>query len=168
MLRVTLLGNLGGDPELRYTAKGAQMVVFNVAVNQIRKGQDGERQENTEWFRIQVTGPKADYASRFQKGNRVMVIGRLNISHYQAKTGEARTGYDVWADEVEGMGPRPRDPEALMDGDPEAAEPARAGVSSLSGAETPRPAATSGARARPANGRGQSGAGGEDLEDLPF
>ena len=97
-----------------------------------------------------------------------MVIGRLNISHYQAKTGEARIGYDVWADEVESMSPRPRDPDALMDGEGESAEPARAGVSSLSGTDAPRVAAISGARARPANGRGQSSAASEDLEDLPF
>jgi single-strand DNA-binding protein len=163
-----LLGNLGGDPELRYTAKGTQMVSFNVAVNQIRKGPDGERQESTEWFRIQVTGPKVEYVSRFVKGNRVLVVGRLNISHYTAKTGEARTGYDVWADEVESMTPRPRDPETLMEGEPEAAEPAHAGVSSLAGAGAPRAAAAGAARGRPANGRGQSTAGSEDLEDLPF
>ena len=57
MLRVTLLGNLGGEPEVRFTQKGTQFVQFSVAVNQVRLGPDGERQENTEWFRIKVVGP---------------------------------------------------------------------------------------------------------------
>ena len=45
MLRVTLLGNMGADPEVRYSATGQALVSFNVAVNQVRKGPDGERQE---------------------------------------------------------------------------------------------------------------------------
>ena len=164
MLRVTLLGNLGADPELRYTATGVAAVTFRVAVNQVRKGPDGERQENTEWFRVHVAGPRTEYAKRFTKGNRVMVAGRLSISHYQSRDGEPRTGFDVWADDIEGMSPRPRDGEG-MDSDAEGNEPALAGVSSLAGADT-----STGA---PANGRGRrAGQGGataaEELEDLPF
>ncbi|SRR6266540_1002729 len=166
MLRVTLLGNLGGDPELRYTASGSAAVTFRVAVNQIRKGPDGERQENTEWFRIHVSGPKTEYAKRFTKGNRVMVIGRLTIGHYQGRDGEQRTGYDVWAEEVENMAPRPRDTDG-MDGEAEsAAEPALAGVSSLASAEGPR---GGGESANGSRRRAQSAAPpAEDLEDLPF
>src|SRR6188768_3195304 len=107
MLRATLLGNLGADPDQRFTAKGAQFVVFNVAVNQIRRGPDGERQESTEWFRVHVNGPRAEFAQRLSRGNRVMVIGRLSISHYTSKDGEPRTGFDVYADEIEAMTPRP-------------------------------------------------------------
>ena len=158
MLRVTLLGNLGGDPELRYTATGTKMVTFNVAVNQVRKGPDGERQENTEWFRIRTTGPKAEWAQRFAKGNRVMVMGRLTISHFQGRDGEARTGYDVWADEVESVAPRPRDADAETE--TEAAEPALAGVSSMGGSGT-----TANGRRR---GTSSQSAGAEELEDLPF
>jgi single-strand DNA-binding protein len=158
MLRVTLLGNLGGDPEVRYTATGTKLVSFNVAVNQVRKGPDGERQENTEWFRCKVSGPRAEWAQRFGKGNRVMVMGRLTISHFQGRDGEQRTGYDVWADEVEGVAPRPRDAEG-MDTDSEAAEPALAGVSSVT-----KPEATNGSRRRTSGAAG----GTEDLEDLPF
>jgi single-strand DNA-binding protein len=166
MLRVTLLGNLGADPELRYTPSGTKMVTFNVAVNQVRKGPDGERQENTEWFRVRASGPRTDYVQRFTKGNRVMVIGRLTISHYQSRDGEPRTGFDVWADEVEGVTLRPRDADAL-ESDTESAEPALAGVSSIAPAEAPARAAASG------NGRAKRTAQGaapaaEDLEDLPF
>ena len=95
MLRVTLIGNMGADPELRYSQKGTQIASFNVAVNQVRRGPDGERQENTEWFRIRVGGPQTDFVQRLTKGTRVLVLGRLDISHYQSRDGEPRTGFDV-------------------------------------------------------------------------
>jgi single-strand DNA-binding protein len=163
MLRVTLLGNLGAEPEMRWTAKGTQIVAFRVAVNQVRTGPDGERQENTEWFRIQVSGRQSEFAQRLTKGSRVLVIGRLNISHFQSKDGESRTGFDVWADDVQAVSGPARPMAGEADGpeaDVEAAEPAAAGVSSrqtrANGRPSPRSASPSG--------------GGEnnDLEDLPF
>src|SRR6266567_8697572 len=99
MLRVTLLGNLGGEPEVRFSQKGTQIASFSVAVNQVRTGPDGERQENTEWFRARVFGPRGEYVARLPKGARVLVIGRLDISHFQGKDGEPRIGFDVMADE---------------------------------------------------------------------
>jgi len=160
MLRVSLLGNLGGDPEVRYTPKGTQMATFRVAVNQVRTGPDGERQENTEWFRVRATGRLSEFGQRLNKGSRVLVIGRLDISHYQAKDGETRTGFDVWADEIQAMGARPSmvGPEA----ESEALEPAMAGVSSMSGNG-------GAARGRPARAAAAAnGASSDDLEDLPF
>src|SRR5260370_42168043 len=103
MLGGSLLGNLGADPEVRYSAKGTLMVTFNVAVNQVRTGRDGERQENTEWFRIRVSGRQAEFAQRLAKGSRVLAFGRLDIGHYQSKEGESRVSYDVWADDVQSM-----------------------------------------------------------------
>jgi single-strand DNA-binding protein len=175
MLRVTLLGNLGGDPEVRFTPKGTQIVQFSVAVNQVRIGPDRERQENTEWFRVRVTGRQQEYAQRLGKGSRVLVIGRLDISHYLNKDGEPRVGYDVWADDIQSAssarsyGADMEAPEAEGDA---AGEPALAGVSSLNGA-----AAGGSGRAPASNGRARgsrSESGGaasgtsEDLEDLPF
>src|ERR1051326_5723907 len=166
MLRVSLLGNLGADPETRFSSKGTQITQFRVAVNQVRTGPGGERQENTEWFRIRVSGPRADLAGTLSEGNRVLVIGRLDISHYQSRDGEPRTGFDVWADELQAMSARgfASEPDGAYEAETDAAEPALAGVSSLSKA--------------PANGRGRSprqdgaspgpGAAAEDLEDLPF
>jgi single-strand DNA-binding protein len=164
MLRVSLLGNLGADPEIRYSQKGTQIVSFRVAVNQIRTGPDGERQENTEWFRVRCAGRMAEFTQRLTKGNRVLVCGRLDIGHYQAQTGEMRTSFDVWADEVQNVSARPTGPEAEGVSDDEA-EPAVAGVSSLSGA-----ARGNGARGRssPARGAAPAGEVAEDVEDLPF
>ena len=160
MLRVSLLGNMGADPELRYTAKGTQIASIRVAVNQVRTGPDGERQENTEWFRVRVSGPRADFVQRLSKGNRVLVIGRLDIGHYQSREGDTRTSFDVWADELQLIGPRPPlgDAEPTLDGDAEAA---------------PQPVAA--ANGNGARGRGARGAAATatesapaDLEDLPF
>ena len=93
MLRVSLLGNMGADPEVRYTAKGVQIVAIRVAVNQVRTGPDGERQENTEWFRVRVAGRQSEFVQRLSKGTRVLAIGRLDIGHYQSRDGESRTSF---------------------------------------------------------------------------
>jgi single-strand DNA-binding protein len=195
MLRVTLLGNLGADPEVRFSQKGSQLVQFRVAVNQVRTGADGERQENTEWFRIRVSGRQQEYAQRLVKGNRVLVIGKLDIGHYQSRDGEARVSYDVWADDIQTVSAPggARTYAADMDGselDADGApEPLAAGVSSLNGSgatgsanggAAPNGNASGGSSSAPP-GRGRAARGGgdaggrtpdgvrqEDLEDLPF
>jgi single-strand DNA-binding protein len=100
MLRLTVLGNLGSDAELRYTQKSTPIAQFRIAVNQVRTSGDGEREETTEWFRVNVAGRQAEYASRMQKGQRVLVAGRLQITHFERRDGTQGTGFDVWADEV--------------------------------------------------------------------
>ncbi len=152
MLRVSLLGNLGADPEQRYSQKGAPMTTFRVAVNQVRTAPDGERQENTEWFRIRAMGRLAESAQRLTKGTRVLVEGRLDIGHYQSREGEQRISYDVWADEVVNLSGRP----AGAEGEPESEEAAPA----------PRPAAAGVSNGAPP--RQRTAAPDEELEDLPF
>jgi single-strand DNA-binding protein len=172
MLRVTLTGNMGADPESRYSQKGTQIVSFSVAVNQVRRGPDGERQENTEWFRIRVAGPQTDFVQRLSKGTKVLVLGRMDISHFQGRDGEPRTGFDVWADDVQTMSGRlpGGDSDGMLDSDTEAREPVAAGVSSLADATAAR-AATNGTRSRgtprATSSPGADGAA-QDLEDLPF
>jgi single-strand DNA-binding protein len=175
MLRVTLLGNLGGDPEVRFTPKGTQIVQFSVAVNQVRIGPDRERQENTEWFRVRVSGRQQEYAQRLGKGSRVFVIGRLDISHYLNKDGEPRVGYDVWADDIQSASASnssARSYAADMEAPDADAEPALAGVSSLEGSGTAAggraPAQNGRARAARGDSGGAASGSSEDLEDLPF
>src|SRR5919201_6935286 len=103
MLRVTVMGHLGSDAEQRHTASGTAIASFRVAVNQVRTNAAGEREESTEWFRINVAGRQAEYASRLQKGQRVLVDGRLQISHFQRQDGSPGVGFDVWADEVQNV-----------------------------------------------------------------
>jgi single-strand DNA-binding protein len=161
VLRVSLLGNMGADPEVRYTAKGATMVQFRVAVNSIRNGPDGERQENTEWFRVRVSGPRTDYVQRFGKGSRVLVIGRLDIGHYQSREGDMRTSFDVWADEVQFMGQRM----SASDVTDAPAESEEAPQPVAAGANGKARRASQAAEAPSASGTATATA---DLEDLPF
>lgn len=171
MLRVTLVGNMGADPEARYTQKGTQLVSLRVAVNQVRRGPDGERQENTEWFRVSVTGRQTEYVQRLTRGTRVLVMGRLDITHFQSRDGEPRTGFDVWAEEVQAMSTRTSGGESdgMLDSDGEAPEPAAAGVSSLS-ESSPARGGANGSRPRSSSRAQTAGseARGPDLEDLPF
>jgi len=72
-----------------------------VAVNQSHTDTTtGERIESAEWFRVRAMGRLVDLAQRLTKGSRVLVIGRLNIGHYQSSEGDPRISYDVWADEI--------------------------------------------------------------------
>src|SRR5438270_13996230 len=68
MLRVTVMGNLGSDAEVRFSAKETRIASFRIAVNQVRSNTAGEREQSTEWFRINVAGRQAEYASHLQKG----------------------------------------------------------------------------------------------------
>ena len=167
MLRVTLLGNLGADPETRFSAKGTQITQFRVAINMVRTGPEGERQENTEWFRVRVSGPRSEFAKTLGKGNRVLVVGRLDIGHYQSRDGETRTSYDVWADELQSMSARGFAPEpdaGSYEADTDQAEPALAGASSVARPQANgRPRPTRQDATTPTNG-----AAAEELEDLPF
>jgi single-strand DNA-binding protein len=107
VLRVEIIGNLGQDPEQRFTSEGVAMTTISVAVNTRRRGVDGEYADRTDWFRARTMGSKAEYISRFVKGQRVLVVGRLEIGEYTAKTsGERKTAYDIWADDVVNLSPR--------------------------------------------------------------
>ena len=106
MLRVSLIGHLGADAELRSTQKGSPLVGLRVAVSQLRTGSGGQREESTEWFRVRVMGRQIESAQRLAKGARVFVAGRLDISRYQSREGEPRTTFDVWADEVQNLSSR--------------------------------------------------------------
>lgn len=179
MLRVSLLGNLGADPELKYTQKGNPMATFRVAVDQVDTTPEGERQERTEWFRVRAMGRLAESAQRLEKGMRVLVVGRLDISHFQSREGEARVGFDVWADEVVGVSPRTGGPEAGAHGETSARD-SEAGESDAQDREPvgqarrgagPTPPAPVGAAGAASVGRHSADTrapGSSDLEDLPF
>ena len=106
MLRVTVMGNLGSDAEVRFSARENRIASFRIAVNQVRTNAAGEREDSTEWFRINVMGRHAEYASHLLKGQRVLVVGRLQITHFQRQDGSAGVGFDVWADEVQNVSGR--------------------------------------------------------------
>src|SRR5260370_28754999 len=109
MLRVTLMGNLGSDPEVRQSQKGLAVAMASVAVNQVRSRPNGEREESTEWFRVRTMGRLVEIMQRLAKGTRVLVVGRLGMGNYQSSDGERRKSFDVWADDIVALG-APREP----------------------------------------------------------
>lgn len=92
---VTLIGNLGQDPELRYTAKGLAQVKFSVATTY---GKDDSKK--TTWHNCVAWGDMAEtIASEFVKGSRVIIMGRYEISEYTTKSGEKKKSYEVLVDD---------------------------------------------------------------------
>jgi single-strand DNA-binding protein len=98
--KVMLIGNLGKDPELRYTANGNAMTSFSLAVNRSYGG-DGERREETEWFRVVAWNKLAELAGQhLQKGRKVYVEGRLATRSWDTPDGQKRTTTEVVAGQI--------------------------------------------------------------------
>ena len=89
LCKIQIIGNLGRDPELRYTPNGRPVATFSVAVNQATKNQQsGEWVEATDWFRVSVWGDRAERAAEsLRKGSRVFVDGRFRTREYVPTTG---------------------------------------------------------------------------------
>lgn len=99
--KVMLIGNLGKDPEMRYTANGAAVTSFSLAVSRTYTGNDGERKEETEWFDITTWNKQAELVSQFlSKGRKAYVEGRLHTRSYEDKEGIKRYRTEVIADRV--------------------------------------------------------------------
>ena len=109
--KAMIIGNLGRDPEMRYTPNGRPVTEFSVAVNQSTKNQQtGEWVEATDWFRVTVWGDRAERtAEQFRKGNRVFVEGRFRTREYEAKDGQKRISLEITADNVVSLEARVRD-----------------------------------------------------------
>ena len=112
--KVMIIGNLGRDPEMRYTPNGRPVTEFSVAVShRSRDAQTGEWQDDqTDWYRVTVWGDRAERtAEQFRKGNRVFVEGRFRTREYEARDGQKRVSLEVTADNVIAFGERARDDE---------------------------------------------------------
>ena len=105
MNKITLIGNLTHDPEVRSTPSGVTVCTFTIAVNRRFANQNGERQ--TDFFRINAWRQLGDTCARYlAKGRKVAVIGELQARTYEAADGTTRMSLDVSADEVEFLTPR--------------------------------------------------------------
>jgi len=99
--KVMLIGNVGSDPEMRYTPNGKAVTSFRMATNYRYVGSDGERREETEWFRVSVWGKQAESCNQFlSKGRRVYVEGRLHSRNWEGQDGQMRTSLEVSANRV--------------------------------------------------------------------
>ena len=99
--KVMIIGNVGTDPEMRYTASGDAMTTFRVATNFRYTSREGERREETEWFSVIAWRNLAEQCSQFlQKGRRVYVEGRLRSRSWETPDGQRRFRNEVIADRV--------------------------------------------------------------------
>ena len=96
--QILLIGRAGTDPELRYTPSGTAVTNFRLAVSNNFRGQDGEWQDNTEWFTVTAWDRQAESVNQYlTKGQRVFVDGRLSTRTYTANNGEQRTSLEIRA-----------------------------------------------------------------------
>ena len=108
MNKITLIGNLTHDPEVRSTPNGVTVCTFNIAVNRRFAPQGGEKV--TDFFRINAWRQLGDTCAKYlSKGRKVAVIGELQARTSEAKDGTTRMSLDVSADEVEFLSPRQQD-----------------------------------------------------------
>ena len=147
-----IIGNMGRDPEMRYTPSGQAVTQFTVATKRRYKNQQDEWQEETEWFRVVVWGPQAERsAERLRKGHRVYVEGRIQTRQWEDQTGAKRTTVELVANQVTSLERRER-------GEDEAPFP----ENRSSGAATSAPATSA------SSGAAAPRDGGDDFDDLPF
>lgn len=108
--KIMIIGNLGADPELRYTPGGKAVTELRVAVNDNRKGPDGEWIEETLWFRVSVWEQQAErMAEQLRKGNKIYAEGQLRAREYEARDGQKRTSLELAFARVVNLERRPRD-----------------------------------------------------------
>ena len=107
MLKGSVIGNLGGDPELKYSASGQPTLRMNVASNYRARTLEGEWQDLTEWVRVTVFGQRVEaLATMLKKGMRIYADGRLEARPWTDRTGGVRAGLELVAGDVEFAGPR--------------------------------------------------------------
>jgi single-strand DNA-binding protein len=142
--KLILVGNLGRDPELRYTPQGTPVCSFTLATNERRKDRAGENQDVTTWFRVTLWGRQAETASQYlSKGRPVYIEGRLRVEEWTDKDGKQRYTLEVHATDMQFIGGRGDEPGS---------------------GQTPRSDASTG------GGRPEPSPGGEDIsdDDIPF
>ena len=99
--KVLLIGNLGGDPEVKKTTSGQTITLFSVATSNSWTNKEGQRQENTEWHRIVVWGKLAETCAEYlAKGRKVYVEGRLQTRSWEDNNGQKRYTTEVVANQV--------------------------------------------------------------------
>jgi single-strand DNA-binding protein len=159
--KVILVGNLGNDPETRYTAGGSAITTISVATSESWKDkQTGEQQERTEWHRVKFFGRLAEIAGEYlKKGRQVYVEGSLRTDKYTDKNGVERYTTDIIADEMQMLG-----------GTPGEGGGGRGGGGGERGERGERPmrSAPAAPRAAPAGGGSRPPADTFDDDEIPF
>ena len=162
--RIILVGNLGRDPELKYTPQGTPVCTFSLATNERRKDPQGAPKDLTTWFRVTLWGRQAETAAQYlQKGRAVYVEGRLRVEEYTGKEGAPRHSLEVTATDLQFIG-----------GGRDAGEVpglSRAAAAVPAGRPAPQPGdwvLKDGKPVRSASPEPADGAGSVDDTDIPF
>jgi single-strand DNA-binding protein len=158
--KVILIGNLGKDPEVRYTPGGQAVANFNIATNEAWTDKQGQKQERTEWHRIVVWGKTAELCGEYlSKGRQVYIEGRLQTREWNNKEGAKQYTTEIVANQV-----------LFLSGGERGAGQGRGGSSGGSKGGTddfgPPPPSFDDGQSGPASGGGGGKSGGED--DIPF
>ncbi len=144
-----IIGNLGRDPEMRYTPSGQAVTQFSVATNRNYRDPQGEWQSEAEWFRVVVWREQAERAAEnLRKGHKVYVEGRIQTRQWEDQSGNKRYTTELIADRVTSLERRDRE-----DGPPGFVEPGSS-TGGGSGFEGASPSGTAGSA--------------QDFDDLPF
>ncbi len=102
--KVILVGNLGNDPDMKYTQGGMAICTLSVATTSVRKDRDGNQQEKTEWHRVKLFGKLGEIAGEYlRKGRQVYIEGRIEYGSYE-KDGVKHYTTDIVADEMQMLG----------------------------------------------------------------
>jgi len=102
-----IVGNLGRDPEMRYTPSGVPVTTFSVAVSRKWKSQDGESHEKTTWFRVKAWRKLGELCNQYlSKGRQVLVEGEIDASAWMGQDGEPRATLELTAQTVRFLGSR--------------------------------------------------------------
>ena len=152
--KMMIIGNLGADPELRYTPSGKAVTDLRVAVNNNQRGPDGEWVEDTLWFRVSVWEQAAErLAEQLRKGNKVFAEGQLRVREFEGRDGEKRQSLELAFARVVNLERRPRD------------ESGEGGYGGGSYSDSPPAVRPRGAAQR---GGGSSPGDEMDVDDIPF
>ena len=108
--KVILVGNMGNDPEVRYTPAGAAVTTISLATTESWKDKDGNKQERTEWHRVVFFSRLAEIAGEYlKKGSQVYIEGKLRTNKWQDKDGNDRYTTEILANEMQMLGGRSGD-----------------------------------------------------------
>jgi single-strand DNA-binding protein len=123
--KVILVGNLGADPEVRYTPSGTAVANLSLATSETRTNKEGEKETKTEWHRVVTFGRTAEVCGEYlSKGKQIYIEGRIQTRQWEDKDGNKRYTTEIVANTMQMLGRAGEKPQAAPEtGTPQAQEP---------------------------------------------
>jgi len=127
MNKIIVVGNLGRDPEMRYTPEGQSVTTFSVADSRRYTTAAGEKKQATEWFSVTCWGKQAELCNQYlEKGRQVLIEGRLKVRSYQDRDGQRRFVNEIHLTDVTFLGGKVGESEPAEEPETVARAPAEA------------------------------------------